>query len=536
MIAAAFWAAFKKKNNSRFVYAERFAEKYNTVLFWGIFLVCVLVRVVSYSHIPGGLNQDEASMGYDAYATAFYGIDRNGFHFPVYAVSWGSGQNTLMMYFTAVFVRLFGLSVFTVRLTSLIFGVITPVMVYLLAKRLSGGGAGKTNPLSALYIFLLISIAPWHIMLSRWALESNLLPAVFLIGVYLLVAAAQRKNTVFYCLSAGAFALSLYAYAAVCIVMPLFLLGALFRLRKKKLIGWRQSVGAVSVFIILAAPMILFFAVNLLGWDPIRTPFFSVPRLTAMRSAVSFGTAGQNLADLTRLLITQNDSLPWNSIGNFGIAYLFLTPFILPGIVSVIRHRKDYPYKPLMLWWFICAFVLGCLIHVNINRINLIFIPFIYLIGEGIFFSAQKIRFGGAAATVAAAAAFVLFCGTYFGKAYTAQIGKSFDASYGEAVKAAYADSGGTRTVYLTPANGAEAMALFYTEYDPRVYVNTVVYTDPNAEFRPVASFGNFKMGIPLEPDNTAIYVVENDQLYEFENEDFQITRFEYYAVAAGVG
>lgn len=48
--------------------------------------------------IPGGVNQDEAYAGYEAYSLLHYGTDSYGYVNPVYFVSWGSGMNTLYSY------------------------------------------------------------------------------------------------------------------------------------------------------------------------------------------------------------------------------------------------------------------------------------------------------------------------------------------------------------------------------------------------------------------------------------------------------
>lgn len=42
-----------------------------------IILIGILVRTVAISQYPKGLNTDEASIGYEAYSIANYGIDRN---------------------------------------------------------------------------------------------------------------------------------------------------------------------------------------------------------------------------------------------------------------------------------------------------------------------------------------------------------------------------------------------------------------------------------------------------------------------------
>ena len=544
LIAAIFLPYNKRRNPfrtigrkvSRFLKPiETFIEQHHVLFFWMIFLLCASVRIVFFPSVPGGLNQDEASMGYDAYATAFFGIDRNGHHLPIYAMSWGSGQNVLMMYFTVFFVRILGLSVFSVRLTALVFGIIAPVVLYHLVRLLTEDKSKRVSRIPALFAFFLLSVSPWHIMLSRWALESNILPAVFLIGVYLLVLAVQKKKTLYFCLSAGVFALSMYAYATVCLIMPIFLLGVVVFLMMKKLISVKQVVYSVIVFLVLATPMILFFAVNVFGLEPIYTSFLSIPKLSALRSGISPGSALENASVFMDILMTQNDNLLWNSIDGFGIVYLFLLPFALVGVASVISERSRSPNKLVMAWWLLCAFVLSCLIYTNINRMNLFFIPYIYMICEGVMFVSRRARLTTAVITVLTAATFIAFCGVYFGNEYRNDIEQCFYASYGEAVEVADKVSEG-REVYLEIINGTEVMALFYTKFDPREYVETVVYETHNAEFRFVSSFGKYHIGIPEEKESSAVYVVSNDRLGEFDDDVFEIKQFEYYSVAIGRG
>ena len=47
-----------------------------------IFLLGSLLRLIGLDVLPAGLNQDEASAGYDAYAILTHGMDRNGYPYP----------------------------------------------------------------------------------------------------------------------------------------------------------------------------------------------------------------------------------------------------------------------------------------------------------------------------------------------------------------------------------------------------------------------------------------------------------------------
>ncbi|MBW2995367.1 glycosyltransferase family 39 protein, partial [Candidatus Woesearchaeota archaeon] len=152
-----------------------------------ILLIGIIVRVYSFGSVPPGLNQDEASIGYEAWSILHYGIDRNGIHLPVHLISWGGGQNTLYAYFSMPFILLFGLNVITTRIINLLFGIIALFVFYLLVKEIS------SKRLALLSAFLL-AINPWHIMMSRWGLESNLAPSIFLLGVFFLIHSFKKPK------------------------------------------------------------------------------------------------------------------------------------------------------------------------------------------------------------------------------------------------------------------------------------------------------------------------------------------------------
>lgn len=69
--------------------------------------------------------------------------------------------------------------------------------------------AGKNYALAAMF---LLALNPWHIVLSRWALEANMLPHVLLLAVDLLLAGMQKRWALY--LSMVLFGLAPYAYAS----------------------------------------------------------------------------------------------------------------------------------------------------------------------------------------------------------------------------------------------------------------------------------------------------------------------------------
>ena len=136
------------------------------------------LRVAFVDRLPRGFNQDEASIGYEAWSILHYGIDRKGNVLPVHLISWGSGQNAFYAYFIIPSIALFGLNELSVRLPMGLFSCLSCFCVFRMFKK-----TGKENLAIAVLAFM--AIAPWDIMRSRWALESNASPLLIL-GTYLL--------------------------------------------------------------------------------------------------------------------------------------------------------------------------------------------------------------------------------------------------------------------------------------------------------------------------------------------------------------
>ena len=91
-------------------------------LFLGLILLGAAVRLVWLGDVPLGLNQDEASIGYEAWALLEHGVDRHGYRYPVHFIAWGSGQNALYAYLAMPFIEFLGLNVVAVRLPQALLG------------------------------------------------------------------------------------------------------------------------------------------------------------------------------------------------------------------------------------------------------------------------------------------------------------------------------------------------------------------------------------------------------------------------------
>ncbi|MDA4132591.1 MAG: glycosyltransferase family 39 protein, partial [Thaumarchaeota archaeon] len=401
-----------------------------------------LLRLLYLGSVPGGLNQDEASTGYDAWALLHAGIDRNGFSWPVQFISWGSGQNALYAWLSLPFIAIGGLSVLSVRFAMALAGVAALVLFWRLGQRAGGKFAG----FSAL---LVLALNPWHIMASRWALESNILPFVVLCAVALLAESTSescaRPRTLLV-VSAVILGMSVYAYGPAYLFTPVFLVASLLLLRVKARLEWRMVVVATVTTAVVALPMLVFvlnnrFGTRSLQLGPISWPHYTGPArfdsIFLPFSPRGRAKLGENVVTCFRLLgASSDDGLSWNSIPGFGPLLPMSLPFMVWGLMGMWKKPRR-TVDLLMFVWFVVAMLVGMMTDANINRINLVWFPAIWLVARGLEeLKELPVLFRSASAVFFATAC--CFAWVYFG-AWNEKISESFSYGFGPALKASIA-------------------------------------------------------------------------------------------------
>src|SRR5215472_12161342 len=104
-----------------------------------IVIVAGAVRVTGLRDLPPGLFCDEAGNGYNSYLLLTTGRDENRELLPLYVWSFGVAyKNPVFIYAATLPIALFGLSEFSVRLTSALFGVLAVLGIGLLGHRALG--------------------------------------------------------------------------------------------------------------------------------------------------------------------------------------------------------------------------------------------------------------------------------------------------------------------------------------------------------------------------------------------------------------
>lgn len=188
-----------------------------------VFVLGLLAVIVLYSAFlnvtPVHLNQDELGFSLNAYSIAKTGFDENGRFFPLYFwhlnVMWST---PIIVYFTALILKLFSLSEQALRLSSVIVGIIDIVLVYLLAKRIF-----KSEKFGLL-AGVLLATTPVHFIQSRILLD-NLYIVPFVLGwLLLLYEFLERRKPWLLLVSGLVLGFGFYSYHAARVMMPFYLL------------------------------------------------------------------------------------------------------------------------------------------------------------------------------------------------------------------------------------------------------------------------------------------------------------------------
>ncbi|WP_026495950.1 hypothetical protein [Butyrivibrio sp. WCD3002] len=582
-----------------------FNKLYTILLPIAVVILGGLLRLYKLGDIPMGLHQDEASIGYEAYILSTFGIDRNGYRFPVYPITYGSGGGSpLMIYLNVITTFLFGSGVTTLRALPAVLGILTLPLFFLTIQKLSSSSIKTSENVNSLqningeYIWIplvslcIITFSPYHLMLSRWSLDSNTTPFWIILSLFLftqgmslqkdfssfenvgtlfqardkkkreLLHSSDVKATLLFALSAVCYALSLYSYGATTIIIPIHLLIiSIFCVKTGRMTPFQMILGII-LFILFLLPLILFYAVSFFGLPQIITPAFTINALTSKRSVFASGSGFmlaivKSIITMVKNLTVGNSSEQiLNYIPGFAPLFSFTFPITIAGMVaSFIRAKRGECLDVFMISLFIPSFVFGLFVEEDINRMVVLFIPVMYFLARGyIFVTSEFIMIEKATAnktlrtlmiackSAAPAIFFVaaaLFVSTYF-EDYNRMTTDAFMPGYGEACNYANDAAADDKLIYSTYSHlsAPYMIALYYTKTSPYEFMETVHYRDDSSEFRIADSFGKFVFGLPEDfkdksgfyLDDGNVFILHRDDLSENEiTADGSKYKFSYF-------
>lgn len=502
----------------------------NSIIFLFLISVGIFIRFINFTKVPSGFNQDEAFAAYEAFSLMNYGVDSFGYHNPVYFISWGSGMNVLASYLAIPFFRIFGCSEFTFRLPQLVLSIISLAVFYLILKELFSSRTALVG------LFLLV-ISPWHIMVARWGLESNLAPHFLLYGFYFFIKGIKSNNR-FWLLSALMYGASLYSYAIMWAVVPLTLVFYIvYIIVSNKKISLKYAFLSAGVLFLLALPLMLFVLVNKDIIPEIKTSFISVPRIPFLRDG-EFSLKNMLSADTYKSLfsvaVLHTDGLIWNST-DYGLFYVWSIPFQFVGLIRLVisaykkLKSKIFSYEVFILLSILAGVIVSLMISdINVNKANSIHYFNLMLITAGVdaLFSVRIkwVRLAKIIVVGAYAVSFIMFS-SYYLREYGNIV---FGSGISEAVE--YTKQQGYETVYVYSYAIPYPHILFADKTPREVYekaerIQDKVHLD-------VTAFSNyvFVTNVPMLGINDA-FIIDAGNIFVFDTDFYNIEVFDHYAV-----
>ena len=332
-----------------------------------VILLASILRFWQIDKYPAGFNADEAAYAYNAYSLIQTGKDEFGHSWPVHLESFADYKPAGTAYLMIPFIKFFGLNETAARLPSLLAGVFSVLLVFLLVQELFA-----SYYLSLISSFFL-AISPWHIHFSRGAWETNLATTFMLLGVWLFF--KGLKNPKYFAFCVLSFAFSIYTYHTPRVVIPL--LGIFLMVCNRRLIfknlRWVVISGFVGLLVMI--PFILslrgpavsarFSGVSLFADTG---PIWEVNRSRGEHSDMRSFSAKilHNRPQVYLMKISQNwlshfdgtflfilgDRIKRSNSPDMGEMYLFDLIFLLAGIYFFIKIRpKNWQF--VFFWLFV---------------------------------------------------------------------------------------------------------------------------------------------------------------------------------------
>lgn len=500
------------------------------LLFAAVLFLALSLRFYSLGSVPVSMHRDEAFLGYNAYSILKTGKDMSGSFLPVHLESFFYSPAGYS-YFSIPFIEIFGLNEFSVRFASALFGTLTIPLVFLISLNLFKENKGKYwIALSSAFI---LSIMPWHVNLSRVAIENTVVVFFVVLGVYLYLKYIERKNVIFLILSFVSFGINFFIYQAPRAFVPLFIPFLISTLTNiKSLIRNKIQIVFYALFIIIPIVFILFSPQ--LSWRIQSLSIFHHPetKLIIQEQLTNDGVLGvpsfasrafHNKAAGYSLLFLDNyfshfsynflfsdGGLPNRfKIPDIGLLYIYQLPLII--IAFLYLHKKN-PRLNLFLFGWVGLTMLGSALTYddvpNFQRTLIAVPPFAILSGYGLYEFLGKFKNNKYYLLIFAFSLLVITANlSYFLIQYFIQ-GKVYQTwnrqdGYEELVKVTNEMIPNYEKAVVTSRESAPTVFfLFYSKYDPTLFQKETEFQDLKKSDH--ISFGRFEFSeeeCPLRVD-----------------------------------
>jgi 4-amino-4-deoxy-L-arabinose transferase-like glycosyltransferase len=386
-------------------------DKWYFRIFLLIFVIGIILRFYQLGNVPGSLDWDEVSFGYNAYSVLHTGKDEYGISHPLIFRAFGEYKQPVYAYLSVISIGLFGLNAFAVRFPSAFFGSLSIIFVYLMTYELFK--KYKFVKRISLLSMAFYAISPWSIQFSRIGFEANVALALTIIAVWLFLKGLSLKNQWYFYGSIILLCLTELTYISLKLIAPLLFLALVVYgrsfLKKQKII-------LVVVFLLFMLGSALGY-LNLNSLARGQDVLFTNQQTELLSSSIIQLQAAKEQHNIIGIVIynrrviyaekyMENYLAHYNPVWLFSIGdtvdrhhapgvgdlYLVSFPFILLGIYFLVSEA--FAVSWIIFFWFLVAPLASSLTSDAPSALrSLIFLPTWQIFeAAGVIFLFQKFK------------------------------------------------------------------------------------------------------------------------------------------------
>lgn len=517
----------------------------------GILLLvfAAIIRIWKIGQLPDALNQDSALAAVNAYSLMKHGYDVNGVRFPIMFSALNNTQMSILLSVLMIpFIKLLGYNNLAIVMPNLILNIIGLVAGYYLIRKTFGTGLAMAYAAVAI-------CNPWSYIQSRWPLDANLFPHCFTLCVLLLFTAVTKKNRIILYFSAFMFGIAHYCYGVSLYVIPIFLLIVFIWLLRQHRISVMDLLFSACFYLLSSWPFYLTIIVNMFQINSIKTLLFTIPYFPNGARQGDILVTGKdpahqfflNLYSICKVLVFQNDELIWSYVPGFGTLMPFIVPFMITGIIVLLRGRKikdDFSHQfitHVLIGWLIVTLIAGVMTKdTNSTRLNIALPLCLIMSGIGVYFTCITLKYiiivvSGLIASMSGIFLldyFTIYQERFFDPEY------AYSGSFTEALEKAH--SYNAQKYVITPDSqyyGAKDVSEVDTLYIWKIdtdYKLGITNDGPDGKKIPYLERFQYINVSQIEAidSNDTIYVSRSDDLSYFNEDSFNIYKYQDFMVA----
>ncbi|MFH1959418.1 MAG: phospholipid carrier-dependent glycosyltransferase, partial [Patescibacteria group bacterium] len=302
-----------------------------------IILLSFFLRFYKLESLPQAFFTDEAALGYNGWSLMTTMKDEYGKFLPLTLRSFDDYKPAIYSYLTIPFIAVSGLTQASSRAPAALFGALLPIFIYLLIKRIN------KNETLAIISSLVVILTPWHIEISRTAIEAGVALSLTIFALWMFASKKAIPGLI-------ALLVTLFTYHTARIIAPIIILAALF-FKVFKL----SKITKISLFTITIFGILLSITSSSSRFNQIS--IFSDQESKLLREEAIREDGGPIKTSLLTTRILHNK--PLSAIQAFSKSYITNTSLSYLFLGGAQPPRVTIPETGQFLLLFLPFFILG---------------------------------------------------------------------------------------------------------------------------------------------------------------------------------